>query len=212
MRERNIDYAAFAATWNAATSAAEVAKQLNISLDAVYRRLRTAKAHGYKCVTHRRKNLSDEEFIVIYSTAKSDAEVAEQTKLGRFSIRQKAFRLREKGYELPYRRQQGALVTTSADDQNSVYDDAFAQMGAEPLELDEPTDGRRKNGGQRAGAGRPPTADEPSTLSLSPQARKELRILTRYHRALRDKSRLSQAQLLAEFIHEKWLEYEKAGE
>lgn len=65
-----------------------------------------------------------------------------------------------------------------------------------------------RSGGQRAGAGRHATHPEPATLRLSPQARQELSILTQNQRALRSNPRLSQAQLLAEIVHEKWLEYD----
>lgn len=72
------------------------------------------------------------------------------------------------------------------------------------------SDGRRNNGGKRAGAGRRATTTEPATLRLGPQARQELRILTLNQRALRNNPQLSQAQLLAEWVHEKWLEYDAA--
>lgn len=65
-----------------------------------------------------------------------------------------------------------------------------------------------KSGGKRAGARRPSTTAEPATLRLNPQARQELRILILNQRALRNNPQLSQAQLLAEWIHEKWLEYD----
>lgn len=67
-----------------------------------------------------------------------------------------------------------------------------------------------KSGGRRAGAGRHASNPEPVTLRLSPQARQELRILTLNQRALRNNPLLSQAQLLAELVHEKWLEYDAA--
>lgn len=68
----------------------------------------------------------------------------------------------------------------------------------------------RNNGGRRAGAGRRGTSIEPATIRLSSQARQELRILLCNQRALRSNPELSQAQLLAEFVHEKWLEAEGA--
>ncbi len=69
-------------------------------------------------------------------------------------------------------------------------------------------DGRRNNGGKRTGAGRRATTPEPKSLRLPASARQELRILLLNQRSLRNNQQLSQAQLLAEFIHAKWLEYD----
>jgi hypothetical protein len=70
------------------------------------------------------------------------------------------------------------------------------------------TDGRRNNGGKRAGAGCHATTPEPASVRLPAQARQELRILLLNQRSLRNNYQLSQAQLLAEFIHARWLEYD----
>lgn len=65
-----------------------------------------------------------------------------------------------------------------------------------------------KSGGRRSGAGRHAANLEPATLRLNAQARQQLRILTLNQRALRNNPQLSQAQLLAEFVHEKWIQYD----
>lgn len=66
---------------------------------------------------------------------------------------------------------------------------------------------KNKSGGRRPGAGGKPT-DSPATIGkFSPQARQELRILYLSQRAIRG-PRFSQRQLIEEWIHEKWIEYD----
>jgi hypothetical protein len=67
---------------------------------------------------------------------------------------------------------------------------------------------KNRLGGRRPGSGGIPT-DSPATIGkFSPQARQELRTLYLAQRAIRG-PRFSQRQLIEEWIHEKWLEYDE---
>lgn len=110
MRDKRIDYAAFAEVWNAGQSAQEVALMLGISLAAVYSRLKAARANGHACITRRGRSLVPDEFADQYNAASSDQELAATLGISLLLVRQRAWLLRNAGYELKRRR-----VTNNTD-------------------------------------------------------------------------------------------------
>lgn len=116
---KKIDFAEFAAVWNQSDGATDVASKLGISLDAVYSRLKSAKALGHSC-KHMSERITDDEFVGAYASSDSDEETAQKLGISPLYVRQRASKIRDAGGDLPYRRKSAAGGSANILSQSEV--------------------------------------------------------------------------------------------
>lgn len=97
----NVDYEVFARQWNAAKTLTELSNTLGgMPKQTLQSRAKKAKRLGYNIKSFQASNLNRSEFIRIWNSANSVAEVAKRLGRTKASVRSSASYLREEGENL----------------------------------------------------------------------------------------------------------------